>query len=138
MKIFRTAAAIAVSFAAGYFANSLRAQSDRVFELRIYHAPPGKLNDLKKRFREHTIDIFNKHGITSIGYWVPQDADKGKDNTLIYLIAHPSREAAGKNWSEFARDPEWIQVSKTSEANGKIVEKVESTFLDPTDFSALK
>ena len=118
--------------------NSLNAQSARVFELRVYHTPPGKLEDLKKRFRDHTIDIFKKHGITSIGYWVPQDADKGSENTLIYLIAHPSREAAKKNWSEFARDPEWTAVAKASEANGKIVEKIESTYMDPTDFSALK
>ncbi len=142
MKLFRTCGVVAVSFAAGYLVNSglqsVHAQSTRVYELRVYHAPAGKLDDLKARFRDHTIDIFKKHGITSIGYWTPQDADKGKDNTLIYLIAHPSREEATKNWREFARDPEWQQVAKASEANGKIVEKIESTYMDPTDFSQLK
>jgi hypothetical protein len=134
-------AAIAVSFAAGSFVTSritpVHAQSSRVFELRVYHAPPGKLADLQARFRDHTVDIFKKHNLTSVGYWVPQDPER-KDNTLIYILAHESRESARKNWSEFARDPEWQTVSKASEANGKIVEKIESTFMDPTDYSPMK
>jgi hypothetical protein len=146
MTKLRLCAALALSFAAGSFVTSfatgriqsVHAQSPRVFELRIYHAPPGKLEDLKTRFRDHTIDIFNRHGITSIGYWVPQDADKGHDNTLIYLIAHPSREEATKNWRAFGTDPEWQKVSKASEANGKIVDKIESTYMDPADFSPVK
>ncbi len=132
-------AAIAVSFAAGSFVTArVKAQSVRVFELRVYHAPPGKLPDLQARFRDHTIEIFKKHNLTSIGYWIPQDADKGHDNTLIYILAHESREAAKKNWAEFARDPEWQAVSKASEANGKIVDKVESTFMDPAGYSPMK
>ena len=91
----------------------------------------------KSRFRDHTIAIFNKHHITSIGYWVPQDSPQ-KDNTLIYMISHPSREAAKKNWMEFVADPEWQQVAKASEADGKIVEKIDSTYMDPTDFSQIK
>lgn len=141
MKHFRTCAIIALSFAAGSWVTSrfesVHAQSNHVYELRVYHAPAGKLDDLKARFRDHTIDIFKKHGITSIGYWIPQDAER-KDNTLIYLIAHPSREEATKNWRAFATDPEWQQVAKASEANGKIVDKIESTYMDPTDFSQLK
>jgi NIPSNAP protein len=109
----------------------------RVFELRKYTAPEGKLGDLEKRFREHTIRIFNKHNMTSIGYWVPQDAPDSQ-NTLIYLLAHPSREAAKKNWAEFTADPEWQKVSAESQVNGRIVSKVESTFMDPTDFSQIK
>ena len=139
---FRVVAAIAASFTAGCLLtsriDSVRAQSARVFELRVYHAPPGKLADLEARFRDHTLDIFKKHNMTSIGYWVPQDADKGHDNTLIYVLAHESRESARKNWGEFARDPEWQSVSKASEANGKIVDKVDSTFMDAADFSPMK
>jgi hypothetical protein len=138
MKLFYVGALMAISFGAGCFVNLHSAPANRVFELRVYHSPAGKLEDLKTRFRDHTIDIFKRHNITSIGYWTPQDADKGKDSTLIYLIAHPSREEAAKNWREFGRDPEWMQVAKASEANGKIVEKIESTFLDPTDFSMIK
>ena len=89
------------------------------------------------RFRNHTMQIFEKHGMTNIAYWVPQDSP-AHENTLIYIIAHPSREAAKKNWAEFGKDPEWQKVQKESEANGKIVNKVESVFMDPTDFSPMK
>jgi len=109
----------------------------RVYELRTYTAPEGKLDALKACFRDHTIRIFKKHGIESIGYWVPQDGDRSK-NTLIYIVAHPSREAATKNWAAFVADPEWKKVAAESEANGKIVTKVESVFMDPTEFSQLK
>jgi hypothetical protein len=116
----------------------VHAQADkRVFELRTYTAPEGKLEDLEARFRNHTIRIFNKHGMTSIGYWVPQDAPASQ-NTLIYILAHPSREAAKKNWADFQADPEWQKVSADSQVNGRIVTKVESVFVDPTDFSPIK
>jgi hypothetical protein len=87
----------------------------RVYELRTYTAADGKLEALKVRFRDHTIRIFKKHGIESIGYWVPQDGERWK-NTLIYILAHPSREEATKNWAEFAADPEWKKVAAESEA----------------------
>jgi len=119
-----------------FFAASVFAQN-RVYELRTYTCFEGKLPDLLKRFREHTITIFNRHGMESIGYWIPQDPEKSK-TTLIYILAHPSREAATKNWTDFRNDPEWKKVSADSEANGKIVQKVDSVFLDPTDFSRLK
>ena len=109
----------------------------RVYELRTYTCFEGKLEALKARFRDHTIQIFERHGIESVGYWVPQDPEKSK-NTLIYIVAHPSREAAKTNWAAFVADPEWKKVSAESEANGKIVQKVESVFMDPTDFSKLK
>ena len=109
----------------------------RVYELRTYTCEEGKLEALKARFRDHTIRIFNKHGIESIGYWVPEDGDRAK-NTLIYVVAHPSREAAENNWKEFADDPEWKKVAAESEANGKIVQKVDRIFMDPTEFSKLK
>ena len=105
-----------------------------VYELRVYHCFEGKLPDLLKRFREHTMKIFEKHGMKNIAYWLPMD-DPQKSNTLIYIIAHPSREAAAANWKAFGADPEWQAVQKASEANGKIVEKVDSTFMTLTDFS---
>jgi hypothetical protein len=105
-----------------------------VFELREYHTFEGKLGDLLARFRDHTITIFKRHGMESIAYWTPTD-DPLKDKTLFYILKHPSREAATANWAAFHDDPEWKQVSAASEANGKIVEKVESTFLKLTDFS---
>ncbi len=118
------------------FAGFACAQS-RVFELRTYTCYDGKLDALKARFRDHTIDIFNRHGMESIGYWVPQDPEKSK-TTLIYILAHPSREAAAQHWKEFSSDPEWKKVAAASEANGKIVSHVDSVFMDPTDFSKLK
>jgi len=112
-------------------------QHGRVFELRTYTCYEGKLPDLLARFRNHTMRIFEKHGMTNIGYWVPQDSPVSQ-NTLIYILAHPSREAAKKNWDAFRNDPEWQKVQKESEANGKIVSKVESVFMDPADFSPIK
>src|SRR5215469_16293217 len=110
---------------------------NRVYELRTYTCFEGKLDALKARFRDHTIEIFKRHGMESIGYWVPEDPEKSK-TTLIYIISHASREQATKNWTEFRNDPEWKKVSADSEANGKIVQKVDSVFMDPTDFSKLK
>jgi hypothetical protein len=115
----------------------VQAQSSRVYELRVYHTLPGRLPALESRFRDHTIDIFKRHQMISVGYWIPQDSPQ-KENTLIYILAHESRESAKKNWAEFAADPEWQRVSKASEADGKIVEKVDSTYMNPTDFSAIK
>jgi NIPSNAP len=112
--------------------------SSMVYELRIYHCYEGKLPDLPKRFREHTTKLFEKHGIKNVAYWVPVDEPQ-KSNVLIYVIAHPDREAAATNWKAFQDDPEWQTVRNASEANGKIVEKVDSTFMALTDFSpALK
>jgi len=111
--------------------------SSRVFEIRTYTAPDGKLEELHKRFRDHTLRIFKKHDMTSIAYFRPQDAPL-KDNTLIYVLAHPSREAAKKNWADFQADPEWQKVSAESQVNGRIVSKVESVFADPADYSPLK
>jgi len=105
-----------------------------VYELRIYHAYEGKLDDLLRRFREHTTKLFEKHGIKNVAYWTPTDEPlKGK--TLVYILAHPSREAAAANWQAFRDDPEWQSVRDKSEANGKLVEKVDSTYLVLTDFS---
>jgi len=109
-------------------------ERDSVFELRVYHCYEGKLPDLLRRFREHTTKIFERHGMKNIAYWTPMDEPQ-KSNTLVYILEHPSREAATANWKAFSADPEWQSVQKASEANGKIVEKVDSTFLVLTDFS---
>jgi NIPSNAP len=106
----------------------------KVFELRTYTTNEGKLDALQARFRDHTTRIFKKHHMTNVGYWVPVD----KPNTLIYIISHPSKEAAKANWDAFRSDPEWQKVQKESEANGKLVAKVESVFMDATDYSPIK
>jgi hypothetical protein len=109
----------------------------RVFELRTYTAPDGKLPDLQARFRNHTMRMFEKHGMKNVGYWVPQDAPN-KDNTLIYIISHESREAAKKSWAAFGADPEWQKVAKESQVNGKIVAGITSVYMDATDYSPIK
>jgi hypothetical protein len=109
-------------------------KSTAVYELRVYHTYEGKLDDLLTRFREHTMRLFEKHGMKNIAYWTPTD-DPLKGKTLFYVIAHSSREAATANWKAFGDDPEWQSVRDKSEINGKLVEKVDSTFLVLTDFS---
>jgi hypothetical protein len=115
----------------------VEAQSPRVYELRTYHCMPGRLEALKTRFRDHTTKLFAKHGMKNIGYWIPADAPDSQ-NTLTYILAHESRDAAKKSWTEFNNDPEWKAIRDASEKEGKIVEKVDSTYLTPTDFSPLK
>jgi NIPSNAP len=125
---------------AGVFAGTLavtpqaQAQATRVFEMRTYHTHEGKLDDLQARFRNHTTKFFEKHGMTNVGYWVPRD----QPNTLIYILAYPSREAATKAWDGFRKDEGWIAARTASEANGPIVAKVVSVFMDPTNYSGLK
>ena len=108
--------------------------ADTVYELRVYHAAPGKLDDLLARFRDHTVKIFERHGMKSVAYWTPVDEPQ-KSDTLIYILQHPSRAAAEANWKAFQDDPEWKSVKAKSEENGKLVEKVDSTFMSLTDFS---
>ena len=108
--------------------------STTVYELRVYHAAPGKLGELLARFRDHTARLFEKHGIENIAYWTPIDEPQ-RDNVLIYILQHRSREAAAANWKSFQDDPEWKRIKEESEANGKLAEKIDSTFLALTDFS---
>jgi hypothetical protein len=108
-----------------------------VYELRIYTTLEGKLPALLARFREHTLKIFEKHGMENVGYWVPADPPKSQ-NTLYYILRHKSREAAAASWAAFRNDPDWLKARKDSEAAGKIVDHVESVFLSPADFSKLK
>ena len=134
-------------FAAGYFVGNASgphgagiayAQGQpRVFELRTYTAHDGRLGDVVNRFRDHTTRIFAKHGMTNVGYWTPEDAPLSQ-NTLIYILAHPSREAAKKSWDEFRNDPEWKIAKAASEEKGAIVERTASVFMDATTFSPLK
>ena len=146
MLMTKTALALIVgaAFAGGIIAHgvlalaaTVHAAGNRVYEIRTYTTPPGKLEALKTRFRDHTIKVFNKYDMRSVGYWVPQDAPL-KDNTLIYILSHESREAATKSWASFRADPEWVKAKAESEKDGPLTTKVESVFADPTDFSALK
>ena len=136
--------AVSTSFVLGFIARGALVSAepaplaDRVFELRTYTAPPGKLEALKTRFRDHTIRIFKRHNMEAIGYWVPQDPPLN-ENTLIYVLVHPSREAATKNWADFQADPEWVRVRAESIANGPLTTKTpDSVFLNPADFSPIK
>lgn len=107
-----------------------------VYELRTYYVAPGKLEALNSRFRQHTLKLFERHGMTNVAYWNDMDAPNGR---VIYILAYPSREAREADWKAFSEDPEWREVAAASEANGKLVEKVDSVFMRMTDYSpALK
>ena len=139
------AAALAAAFLGGFVARGVvpgepvaHAQAaNRVFELRTYTAPEGKLQELHARFRNHTLRIFQKHGMENVVYFAPRDAPLSQ-NTLIYLLAHKSREAADQSWAAFQKDPEWQKIATESQVNGKIVAGVQRVFLDPTDYSPMK
>jgi NIPSNAP protein len=114
------------------------APDSRCFELRTYTAPPGKLQALHARFRDHTNALFAKHGMTVVGFWVPSEEDKGAANTLVYLLAFPSRAAHDKAWDEFRADPAWIAARTASEVDGKLTDKIDSLILTATDYSPMK
>jgi hypothetical protein len=116
--------------------NQVGADSNRVFELRVYHAVPGKLPALESRFRDTTSKLLAKHDLKVVGYWVPEGAPTW-DNTFIFMVAHSSREEAKKNWDAFRADPEFQEVLKAEEAD-KTVEKIDVTYMRPTDFSPIK
>jgi hypothetical protein len=120
--------------------NSLRgsnAEKPRhVYELRLYHVHETKMDALKARFAEHTDAIFKRHNMKSVGYWVPEDAPESQ-NLFVYILEHPSRAEAEKNWAAFQADPEWQKVKAESEKNGPLVDKIDHYFMDPTSFSAL-
>jgi len=108
-----------------------------VFELRTYYAAPGKMPALHARFREHTCKLFEKHGMAIVGFWSPIDNSEAEQK-LIYILSYPSKEAADRSWAAFRNDPLWKEVREVSEKNGKLVEKVESVYLNPTDYSPMK
>lgn len=112
-----------------------QAVNGAAFELRVYYVSTGKLPALLERFRDYTAPLFARHGIVSLGYWTSIDEDPLKEQTLFYLLKYPDREQARVRWKAFEEDPEWVAVRKASEADGKLVERVESTFLKLDDFS---
>jgi hypothetical protein len=144
-RAIRIVGALAI-FAAGYVAgtrgetpaaSAAQANDDRVFELRTYTAHPGRLADVQRRFRDHTTYLFDKHGMKNIGYFVPTDTPQSQ-NTLVYIIAHPSREAATRNWAAFRADSAWVRAKDASEANGPIVLRTQSVFMKAADFSPIQ
>jgi hypothetical protein len=120
--------------------NSLRGSNaerpQHVYELRLYHVHEAKMEVLKARFGDHTDAIFKRHNMKSVGYWVPEDAPESQ-NLFVYILEHPSRAEAEKNWAAFQADPEWQKVKAESEKNGPLVDKIDHYFMDPTSFSAL-
>jgi hypothetical protein len=113
-------------------------KDSRTFELRTYYAPPGKLDELHARFRNHTIRLFKKHGMTMVGFWAPTAPPDAAANTLVYVLAYPSDQAREAAWQGFNTDPEWIAAREASERSGKIVAKVESVMMKATDYSDLR
>ncbi len=141
IRTLLTVAAIACSGGLALAAEKPQESSpgkERVFEMRTYYTLEGRLPALNKRFREHTCDLFKKHGMELIGFWTPVEEKDGKSDKLVYILAHPSKEAAAKSWKAFGEDPEWKAAREASEKDGKIVKKVESVYLNPTDYSAIK
>ncbi len=114
------------------------AKDSRCFEMRTYYALPGKFEAMHTRFRDHTCALFKKHGMELVGFWIPTDKEKGADKTLVYILAHKSRDEAKKSWAAFVSDPAWKKAQSESEANGKIVEKADVVFMAATDYSPMK
>ena len=133
-----------LSFAAGSLLtarfmhlNQVKADSNRVFELRIYHTVPGKATALQAEFRDKVTKLFARHDLKAVGYWAPEDAPTSRD-TFIYILAHPSRDGAKEHWDAFRADPEFQEMMKSQQGDNKLVEKVDSTYMDPVDFSPMK
>ena len=136
-RLATTITLIACAFGVGYHlghSSGVHAASDRVFELRTYTTPEGKLPALDTRFRDHTREFFKKYNMTAIGYWHPVD----KPNTFIYILAHESREAAAASWKAFRADPGWLKAKADSEANGPITTSTVGEYMTPLDFSPIK
>jgi NIPSNAP len=137
---------LVLAFAAGFVVKSAvgpapvvhAAAADRVFEVRTYVASAGRFDAMMTRFRDHTLRFFTKHGMTSIGYWTPVAGTPGAGNTVMYILAHESREAAAKSWAAFNADPEWQKVRTDSLVGGNPVARADSYFVAPADFSPIK
>jgi hypothetical protein len=144
MNGLRAVAAVVGIFCAGYFVAAVHpfgattataaAPASRVFEMRTYTAHEGRLDALHQRFTNHTMRLFERHGMTNVGYWVPHDSTR----TLVYILAHSSREAARESWRAFREDTEWQAARAASEEDGPIVQRVESIFMDAVPYSPLK
>ena len=138
MKRILLSLAIAIMTTVSTQADEPKPSADnRVFEMRTYYAHPGKMKALHARFRDHTCKLFEKHGMTVIGFWSPIDKDKSEE-VMVYILAYPSKEAAEKSWKEFRADPDWIKAKADSEKDGPLVKKADSVFLTATDYSKLK
>jgi hypothetical protein len=129
--------AIAVMTTLPAAADEPKSADTRVFEMRTYYAHPGKMKALHSRFRDHTCKLFEKHGMILIGFWSPTDKEKSEE-VMVYILAYPSKDAADKAWKAFREDPDWLKAKGESEKDGPIVKKVESVYLNPTDYSKLK
>jgi hypothetical protein len=134
--IAATVAAAALGIA-GLAAATPSKADNRFFEMRTYITNPGKMPNLHARFKDHTCRLFEKHGITNIGYWSPTTGDNA-ENTLVYILAFPSKEAREKSWKDFAADPDWVKAKAESEKDGVLVSKVISVFMTGTEYSAIK
>lgn len=126
-----------IGLGAGIFVSSSAQDNGKIFELRIYTATPGNLNNLHARFRDHTTRIFRKHGMGVVGYWSPTSEEEA-DDTLVYLLEHDSQEAANSSWRAFGQDPEWAEVAEASNANGQILGGIERRYMTATDYSPMK
>jgi hypothetical protein len=132
-KLIVAAVLVSAGFAVG---RASQTTPSHIYELRIYTPNEGKLDAVNARFRDHTRAIFDRHHMKSVGYWLPTEGQKA--GTFVYILEHPSREAADKNWAEFNADPEWQKVKAESEVNGKLVANVERVFMSPTEYSPIK
>jgi hypothetical protein len=132
--------ALVASYTTGLSVGQEKKMSGRIYELRIYTTHAGRLPALNKRFAEHTVKLFEKHGMKNGMYWVPTEDGRNarKENTLIYVVSHESQEAADKSWKAFQADPDWVKARDASEKDGKIVEKVERVFMRLTEYSPVK
>ena len=137
MKILCIALVVAAAGFGGFAAGARESKADRFFELRTYTPSPGKMDALLARFRDHTLKLFEKHGMTNVGYWITEAADGEKK--LVYVLAFPSKDARAASFKAFGADPDWQKVYADSQKDGvKLAAKVESVFLTPADFSAIK
>lgn len=140
-KVFKTASislfALIIGLGVGMLVSSSAQDSGKVFELRIYTATPGNLDNLHARFRDHTTRIFGNHGMKVVGYWSPTSEEERED-TLVYILEHASREAANASWRAFGQDPEWQEVAAASNANGQILGGIESRYMVATDYSPMR
>ena len=135
-------ALVGLGMGLGWSVKTIQAEAEKaahVYELRTYTTEPGRLPNLHARFKDHTIQLFEKHGIKNVIYMTPVDAEgKAVDNKLVYLLEHKSQEGAKKSFDEFRKDPEWVAAKTASEKDGKIVANVESVFYVPTNYSPMK
>ena len=141
-KLLSALALVALGISIGWAVKPVRAEPEKpthVYEMRTYTTEPGRLPNLHDRFKNHTIKLFEKHGMKTVVYLTPVDADgKAVDNKLVYLLAHKSQADAKASFDAFRQDPEWKTARDASEKDGKIVSKVESQFYVPTDYSPMK